>query len=129
MARVQPLRSVASLNSAQIVEKSRVLIGALSRLEQLRVKRLLESQPDIDVIGPIADAIELLLAVREIDADAVILPLQDDGEEPGLCSHLLAEYPGLLVLAVSAGGRHLVVFHHAISKRDLADGDDVMLKT
>ena len=111
----------ASLLYRPLLVASRVIIGALSKRQQLRIKRLFMARPDIDLVGPIADAVELLMAVREINADAVILPLSKDGGEPGLCSHLLAEFPGLLVLAISANAQHVFLFDQAISKTQILD--------
>jgi hypothetical protein len=101
--------------------RSRVIIGALSKRQQLCIKRLFMSRSDIDVVGPIADAVELLIAVRAINAEAVILPLSKDDGEPGLCSHLLSEFPGLVVLAISAGGERVFLFDQAIAKTEILD--------
>jgi hypothetical protein len=110
-----------------MVDKSRVVIGALSRCQLLRVETILKSQPDMEIVGPVGDAVELLIAVRETDADAVILPLDKGGEEPGLCSHLLAEFPGLMVLAISASGQHIFLFDQAISRTELVDDGKAMV--
>jgi len=64
-------------------------------------------QADMEIVGETLDAFGLLIAVREKKADAVVLPA--DSEIPGLCSHLLAEYPSLVVLALSTGGKKAVL--------------------
>ena len=94
-------------DSAFPVQKHMVLIGALSILQERRITRLLESQPDVEVVAGIRDPLELLLVVRETCADVVILPVQEDGKEPGVCSHLLAEYPRLTIFGVSPGGERM----------------------
>jgi hypothetical protein len=45
--------------------------------------------------------IELLLAVQELDPHVVVLPLLENDSEPGICSHLLEEFNGLVVMAIS----------------------------
>jgi DNA-binding NarL/FixJ family response regulator len=65
------------------------------------------NQADMEIVGETLDAIGLLIAVREKKADAVILAA--DSDIPGLCSHLLAEYPSLVVLALSTGGGKAVL--------------------
>ena len=68
------------------------------------MKALVQRQEDMEVVGEILDPIGLLVAVREREADAVILTLKDC-EEPGLCSHLVAEYPNLIILSLAADGK------------------------
>jgi hypothetical protein len=110
-----------SLLYESLLVASRVIIGALSKRQQLRIKQLFMARSDINLVGPISDAVELLMAVREVNAAAVILPLDKSGGEPGLCSHLLAEFPGLLVLAISTRGEHFFLFDQAISRTELLD--------
>ena len=106
---------------APLSSPRKVIIGALSERQQLQIKRLFTSRSDINVIGPISDAVELLMAVREMQAEAVILPLSKNESEPGLCSHLLAEFPGLVVLAISASGERVFLFDQAISRTEILD--------
>jgi hypothetical protein len=107
--------------------KSRVVIGAVNVQQQYETILLLKSQPDIEVIGPISDAMELLMTVGEMNADAVILPFDEDAGDPGLCSHLMAEYPGVLVFAISTSCRRIFQFEMLLSKRELVDGDEAAL--
>ena len=71
-------------------------------LEIMRV--LVQRQEDMEVVGEVLDPIGLLVAVREWEANAVILTLEGY-EEPGLCSHLVTEYPNLTILALAADGK------------------------
>jgi len=66
------------------------------------VAEAIARQADMEVVGATVDAFGLLIALREREADAVILAT--DSEVSGLCSHLLAEYPNLIVIALSTGG-------------------------
>jgi hypothetical protein len=63
-------------------------------------------QTDMEIVGETVDAFGLLLTVREKHADAVVLAA--DFEIPGLCSHLFAEYPSLVVLALTGGSKALL---------------------
>ena len=123
LARVYPLGDSVEMSS------SKVLIGDLSAVQLLRVRRLIEAQHDIQAIGPIVDPIELLLSVREMTAGVVILAMQPGGKAPGICTHLLAEYPELLVLALSEDGTKMFAFSNRIARRELVDGDKVILRT
>ncbi|HEX6718231.1 MAG TPA: hypothetical protein VF088_14025 [Pyrinomonadaceae bacterium] len=65
------------------------------------VRNLLESQVDLEIVEGILDPVEILLKVRAVNADVVIVTLPDKTEEPGVISHLLSEYPKLLIIAIS----------------------------
>ena len=58
----------------------------------------------IDVVGSPPDSLALLLAIKERRAEVVILTAPDAGdtaETPGICSHLLNEFPQLKIVMVS----------------------------
>ena len=58
----------------------------------------------IDVVGSPADSLALLLAIKERRAEVVFLTAPDsDGpsKSPGICSHLLNEFPQLKIVMVS----------------------------
>lgn len=65
------------------------------------VRNLIQFQDDMEVVGEVGSPVETLLGVKTINADVVIITLFDPKEEPGIVSHLLAEYPKLLVIAIS----------------------------
>jgi hypothetical protein len=59
----------------------------------------------IEVVGSPLDSLALLLAIKERRADVVFLaaPDSDDpSKAPGICSHLLNEFPHLKIVMVSA---------------------------
>ena len=59
----------------------------------------------IDVVGSPPDALALLLAIKERRADVVFLtaPDSDDpSKAPGICSHLLNEFPKLKIVMVAS---------------------------
>jgi hypothetical protein len=58
----------------------------------------------IDVVGSPPDSLALLLAIKERRAEVVILSAPESGgpaETPGICSHLLNEFPQLKIVMVS----------------------------
>jgi len=58
----------------------------------------------IDVVGSPLDNFSLLLAVKEGDADVVFLTSPNSGDRlktPGICSHLLNEFPQLKIVILS----------------------------
>jgi DNA-binding NarL/FixJ family response regulator len=85
---------------------------------------LLQQQSDIEVVGTVLDPVELLVAVGDTQADVVVVTLPDSGEMPGICSHLLHEYPQLLILALSSARTRACVYRQAITVEPLADISD-----
>jgi len=97
-----------------------------NRPEALRtgLATFLQQQSDIEVIGTVLDPIELLVAVGDTQADVVVVTLPDSGEMPGICSHLLHEYPQLLILALSSARTRACIYRQAITVEPLADISD-----
>lgn len=60
------------------------------------------------------------MAVAETMADAVILDLPDGGSDPGICSHLLAEFPQLVILALPLQQDELIVYKNKIIKERIS---------
>ena len=61
----------------------------------------------IDVVGSPPDSLSLLLSIKQSRADVVFLSGTDAGsrsKEPGICSHLLNEFPQLKIVMVSTDG-------------------------
>ena len=84
----------------------------------------LQQQSDIEIGGTVLDPIELLVAVADTQADVVVVTLPDTGEMPGICSHLLHEYPQLLILALSSDRTRACVYRQTIMVEPLADISD-----
>ena len=80
---------------------------------------MIDGQPGIEVEMVEPDPLELLAAVERIEADVVVITMPDSGTDPGLCSHLLAEYPDLLVIALSPAGEDGYVYRQVITKEEL----------
>ena len=100
--------------------KVRVLLANKPRMLRELLRSLIQRQADMEVMGEVLDPVELLLAVDETQADVVVVDLPESGEEPGICSHLLAEYPQLLVLALSPGRDRAILYRQSIIKEELS---------
>ena len=73
------------------------------------VKQLILEQPDMEVVGELGNGVELLLVTDQTQPDVIILGVEDS-ELPGICSHLLDEFPYVKLLAVTADAQHLSVY-------------------
>ena len=102
------------------VKKLRLVLANRPQLARDVVKEIIERQGDMEVVREAVQRFDLLLAVRETHADAVILSA-GDSDVQGLCSHLLAEYPGLTILALSVEGRSAFVEQLCPSRREISD--------
>ena len=67
-------------------------------------------EPGIELIGQTQEAFQVLLQAGTMSADVVFIGLPDSGAEPGIVSHLLGEYPYLIVLGVTRKLTDVAVF-------------------
>ena len=82
---------------------------------------MLADEPDLEIVGEVIHPIDVLLELGSTQAEVVVIDLPTSGEDPGLCSHLLAEYPEVKVVAVSPGGDTSVVYETGVTRRYLSD--------
>ena len=73
----------------------------------MAIRDVVALQADIEIVGEALEKFELLMMVKETRADTVILSA-GESDIPGLCSHLLGEYPNLTIVVLGADGKHMV---------------------
>lgn len=80
--------------------KTRIVLALTSRLLRDCLCSLLAEEPDMEVVGSEADPVDVLITTGRTRAHVVILscPLLADG--PGICTHLLAEYPDVQIIGI-----------------------------
>ncbi len=100
--------------------KIRVLLANRPRLMREVVREIIERQDDMEVVGEVLDPLDILMAVREAEVDAVILALKGS-EDTGLCSHLLAQYPDLTILGLPTDGKTAFLRPRRIEIVDASD--------
>jgi DNA-binding NarL/FixJ family response regulator len=93
------------------------------------IRKVVESQPDMEIVGDSRGPMRILQDVGRTKADAVILAQGDsvDAEEPGLCSHLLSVYPDLVILGVSSNLRTAFLKQMRPQRRNIFLVDDADL--
>ncbi len=77
----------------------RVLLADLPAILVQVIMEKIEQQDDIEVIGRVQDPVELLRAAAE--ADVVLISAPQIDPPPGICSHLLNEYPEVKILVLA----------------------------
>ena len=82
---------------------------------------MLAQEPDLEIVGEVNSPIDVLLELGSTQADVVVIDLPTSGKDPGLCSHLLTEYPEVKVVAVSSGGDTSIVYETGVIQRYLPD--------
>lgn len=88
--------------------------------------RAVVRQGDMEVVGEVFEPVELLVAVRRCEADAVVLS-GAGSEEPGVVSHLLSEYRHLVVLVLSPGREGADLFRPAVVREHIGGGSEAEL--
>jgi DNA-binding NarL/FixJ family response regulator len=101
------------------LEKIRILLEDTPCVLVAQLKNLIECQADMEVVGEVATPIELLLAVPETRAQVVILASGMSEEQPGVASHLLSEYPDVLIVCVSSATKGGSLYQRRLLKKDL----------
>ena len=104
----------------RFVYEIKVLLANSPRMLRESLKELIQRQDDMEVVGEVLDPLEVLLSVNEYDADVVVVSLPETLEDPGICSHLLVEYPRLVILALSAGCEEAVLYSQCIRREALS---------
>lgn len=93
----------------------RVLLAVTPQLFRDALRACLEQSTDVEVVGEVANPLELLVAVGDCEADLVIQSWPDDGRMPAICSHLFAEYPDLRIVGITKAGDEVVVCRQVIA--------------
>ncbi len=80
----------------------RVVIANMPEVLLQMVAQAIAEQPDMLLVGQARDNLEVLQAAQT-DVDLIILGATQVTPCPGICSHLLSEFPQLKILLVAPG--------------------------
>jgi len=90
--------------------KIKILISSRPKLLSDVIRKLIERQDDMEIVGDVRDPLKLLIAAKGTDADAVLIsPLQAQGESR-LCHLLLLEHPQLMVVTLAPGAESAFLY-------------------
>src|ERR1700732_370134 len=95
------------------MKRGRVLIANRPRLMRELVVATISDQPDIEVVGEVADSGDLTELVEQVQPDVLIVTMDEQEQRLGLCGFLLGRYPQMRILAL-APEQNLGVFYWAI---------------
>jgi chemotaxis response regulator CheB len=83
------------------------------------VLRYLVTSAGMDVVGQSSDSIDLLCSIERLHPEVVFLWTSEASKEPGICSHLLQEYPELKIVVV--GPDHYTISDVGARTRQISD--------
>ncbi len=106
----------------------RILLACPHMTKASLWKTILSQDPEIEIIGEADDAVDALLAAGSTQAAVVVIDLPPSGQEPGLYSHLLEEYPHVKVIAVSWDGSQAIKYERGIIRSQVQDTSPQSLK-
>jgi DNA-binding NarL/FixJ family response regulator len=80
----------------------RILLGKIDAEWQTTLSELACPENNLEIVGRVEDALDILLQSEELKPDAVVIAQLPGGGEPGVCSHLVLEHPNVPVLLLPA---------------------------
>jgi len=88
----------------------RVLVANQPRLLRELILSTFSDQPDIEIVGEVADESDIRAKVSTTDPNFVVIALDDPNKRPAICDDLLREHPNLRVIAVAASKESVVYY-------------------
>jgi chemotaxis response regulator CheB len=83
------------------VKRVRVLVANRPRLMRELVIATISDQPDIEIVGEVANEEQLVEAVEQVQPDVLILAMDEPEKRVGQCGFLLGRYPQMKILALA----------------------------
>jgi len=83
------------------VKRVRVLVANRPRLIRELVMATISDQPDIEIVGEVADEDQLIEVVEQVQPDVLILAMDEPEKRIGQCGFLLGRYPQMKILALA----------------------------
>jgi DNA-binding NarL/FixJ family response regulator len=110
-----------------LLDKIRVLLANHPVMLPNAIRRLVEDQDDMEVVGDCRGPMKILQETGRLSADAVIL-MREQEEEAGLCSQLLAVYPDLIILSITPDLTTVATLRLSSCRQEFADlhQDDIV---
>src|SRR3979411_3138826 len=82
----------------------KILLGAIGTEWRRTVEQRRGENGKLQIVGEVEQLVDILLQARRANADVVVLSQEPHGGEPGVCSHLLLEYPNVVIVLVPSDG-------------------------
>ena len=79
----------------------RVLVANQPRLMRELIVASLTEQPDMEIVGQVADDAEIPGEVAKNLPDLVVISMDESGKRPALCDSILHKHPDVRIIAVA----------------------------
>ena len=79
----------------------RVLVANRPKLMREVIIETFVDQPDIAIVGEVAEEAEILSRVEETRPDVLFIALDDEQERPAVCDTILRSHPEISIFAVA----------------------------
>jgi chemotaxis response regulator CheB len=90
----------------------RVLVANRPRLMRELILTTFADQPDIEIVGEVAEESEISESIKRTLPNFVVIALDQPGRRPHICDELLREHPEVRIIAV-ASEKNFVVYYWA----------------
>jgi AmiR/NasT family two-component response regulator len=81
----------------------RVLVANRPKLMRDLILATFADQPDIEVVGEVADDKEIAKRVNETLPDFLFIALDDPGRRPRICDTIFLQHPTVRIIAIAPG--------------------------
>ncbi len=88
----------------------RVLVANRPRLMREVILATFADQPDIEIVGEVAEESEISDSVKKTLPNFVVIALDQPGIRPRICDDLLREHPEVRVIAVAPQNNYIVYY-------------------
>jgi chemotaxis response regulator CheB len=79
----------------------RVLVANRPRLMRELILTTFSDQPDIEIVGEVADEADIAVSVEKTNPDFVVVSQDKLGERPSICDAVLRQRPEVRIIAVA----------------------------
>jgi hypothetical protein len=105
----------------------RILLGKISADWMAIIAELVRFDNSLEIVGVLESPLDVLLRTKELNADLVVLSQLRDGDEPGICSHFLLEYPNVELLLLPASPGESVLRRMVLRKQNCGEASGTAL--
>ena len=103
------------------MQKIKVMLASRPQIISDVIRNIIESQPDMKLLGEVVDPIQLIVATSEREVDVVIVTPLKAKREPIICRYLLAEHPNLKIVVLMAKGDAAYLYQSGADKKTIED--------
>jgi len=79
----------------------RVLVANSPRLMRELILATLSDQPDIEIVGEVADEADISVSVEKTSPDVIVIAQDKLGDRPMICDAVLRQRPDVQIIAVA----------------------------